>query len=255
MLGCCACLLASVLAVALCPDNSINYEEFRNAFRAEAITRKLADKMMRAVESGKANIREIFEAMDTNGEGLLNREMFRAALEELGLITEVSPGEMDELMAFVDADGKYACCACSWSCNSNCSSGTDCNAGDDKVDLAEFIALCGGDRVFAANAARFQQTTGAKRGYELAGAVAMAAMAPMAPPTGTLFLLAIDFFLQLPGGCRRRSTAVAWFQLGDCLSLSLRVVRIREGAAGTPPSTSHREDTCSQDIFERAIRY
>ena len=130
MLGCCACLLASVVAVcllasvvavSLCPD-SIHYEEFLDAFRTGAITRKLADKMMHAVESGKANIREIFEAMDTNGEGLLNREAFKAGLKELGLIKEVSTGELDELMAFVDADGKYACCACSWSCNSNYSS-------------------------------------------------------------------------------------------------------------------------------------
>ena len=54
------------------------------------------------------------------------------------------------------------------------------NAGDDKIDLEEFIALCGGERVFAANAARFQRTTGVKRGHELPGAVAMAAMAPSA---------------------------------------------------------------------------
>lgn len=207
--------------------------------------------MMRAVESGKANIREIFEAMDTNGEGLLNREAFKAGLKELGLIKEVSTGELDELMAFVDADGKYACCACSWSCNSNYSSATARIAGDDKVDLAEFIALCGGDHVFAANAARFQQTTGTKRGYELPGAVAMAAMAPMAP-TGTQFLLAIDCCLQLPGRWRRRSSL---FQLGDCLSLSRRAVRIREVAATATSSTSHCEDTFSQDIFERALRH
>jgi uncharacterized protein (DUF2141 family) len=94
------------LFVASRPDNSINYEEFRNAFRTGAITKKLADKMMRAVESGKANIREIFDAMDTNGDGVLERAEFRAGLEELGLIKEVSTGELDEIMAFVDADGK-----------------------------------------------------------------------------------------------------------------------------------------------------
>merc|ERR1711871_411134 len=99
-------------------DNSINYDEFRNAFRTTAITRKLADKMMRAVESGKANIRQVFDAMDTNGDGVLNRAEFKAGLEELGLIKEVSAGELDELMAFVDVDG------------------------DDHVDLEEFIALC-----------------------------------------------------------------------------------------------------------------
>ena len=54
------------------------------------------------------------------------------------------------------------------------------DAGDDNVDLEEFIALCGGEHVFAANAARFQQTSGAKRGHQLPGAVAMAAMAPSA---------------------------------------------------------------------------
>lgn len=52
------------------------------------------------------------------------------------------------------------------------------NSGDDQVDLEEFILLCGGEHVFAANAARFQHTSGAKRGHELPGAVAMAAMAP-----------------------------------------------------------------------------
>eukprot|EP01043_Picozoa_sp_COSAG02_P099751 COSAG02_NODE_35858_length_462_cov_0.988981_1_plen_62_part_10 len=62
MSGSDSCLLGSVDS---CLDNQINYEEFRNAFRAGAITKKLADKMMRAVESGKANIREIFDAMDT----------------------------------------------------------------------------------------------------------------------------------------------------------------------------------------------
>ena len=88
------------------PDGSINYEEFRNAFRTGAITKKLADKMMRAVESGTANIREIFDAMDTNGDGILDRSEFREGLEQLGLIKEVSKGELDEIMAFVDADGK-----------------------------------------------------------------------------------------------------------------------------------------------------
>jgi hypothetical protein len=62
------------------------------------------------------------------------------------------------------------------------------NAGDGQVDLEEFIALCGGEHVFAANAARFQRTTGVKRGHDLPGAVAMAAMAPSArldSPTGS----------------------------------------------------------------------
>ena len=98
----------------MCPDNSINYDEFRNAFRTVAITRKLADKMMRAVQSGKANIRQVFDAMDTNGDGVLNRAEFKAGLEELGLIKEVSAGELDELMAFVDVDGTstQVCRAC-----------------------------------------------------------------------------------------------------------------------------------------------
>ncbi len=93
------------LFVASCSDNQINYEEFRNSFRTIAITKKLADKMMRAVESGKANIREIFDAMDTNHDGVLDRAEFRGGLEELGLIKEVSPAELDAIMAFVDADG------------------------------------------------------------------------------------------------------------------------------------------------------
>ena len=61
---------------------------------------------MRAVESGKANIREIFDAMDTNHDGVIDRAEFRVGLEELGLIKEVSSAELDEIMAFVDADGK-----------------------------------------------------------------------------------------------------------------------------------------------------
>ena len=48
-----------------------------------------------------------------------------------------------------------------------------CVPGDDKIDLEEFIALCGGESVFTANAARFQQTSGAKRGHQIPGAVKM----------------------------------------------------------------------------------
>lgn len=54
--------------------------------------------------------------------------------------------------------------------------------GDGKIDLEEFIAVCGGERIFAANAARVQQTTGAKRGHELPGAVAITGLAPRSAP-------------------------------------------------------------------------
>lgn len=93
-------------SAGLSTDNSINYEEFRNAFRTAAITRKLADKMMRAVASGKADIRQVFDEMDRNRDGILNRAEFKDGLERLGLIRDVTPGEMEELMAFVDTDGK-----------------------------------------------------------------------------------------------------------------------------------------------------
>jgi hypothetical protein len=73
------------------------------------------------------------------------------------------------------------------------------NAGDDQVDLDEFIALCGGEHVFAANAARFQQTTGVKRGHQLPGAVAMAAMAPsLDSPSGSRATM-LDFIVTI--GC------------------------------------------------------
>ena len=77
---------------------------------------------------------------------------------------DLTPGEISSLMAHVDADG------------------------DNKIDLEEFIFVCGGEPAFAANRARYQQTSGAKRGAQIPGAVAMAGMArpssPAPPPPG-----------------------------------------------------------------------
>jgi hypothetical protein len=62
--------------------------------------------MERAIESGQANVRQVFNAMDKNGDGVLSRTEFKIGLEKMNLIENISQGELDELMAFVDCDGK-----------------------------------------------------------------------------------------------------------------------------------------------------
>jgi Ca2+-binding EF-hand superfamily protein len=93
-------------------DNAIDVKEFIVAFKCEAITSKLRDKLRRH----RADLHRTFDAMDSNRDGVLSRSEFRRGLETLK-ITNLSSNEMDELMHMVDADG------------------------DDHIDFNEFLAL------------------------------------------------------------------------------------------------------------------
>ena len=46
--------------------------------------------MTGAVESGTTDIKAVFDAMDKNGDGILTKREFRAGLEELNLIRDIT---------------------------------------------------------------------------------------------------------------------------------------------------------------------
>ena len=83
-------------------DNSIDVYEFLNSFRAEQIIRKFRDKLR------GQDVHGVFDAMDTNQNGVLSGLEFAQGLEQLGITKGLKPNEIDDIMDLIDMDGNNA---------------------------------------------------------------------------------------------------------------------------------------------------
>lgn len=83
-------------------SNSISIDEFINTFKAEQIVRKFRDKLR------GADPHRVFDAMDSNRDGVLSRAEFVQALRELNVTRGMDESDVDDLMALVDIDGDDA---------------------------------------------------------------------------------------------------------------------------------------------------